>query len=140
MLKLTLIYQAVFLFDQKNKDRNLNILRTERAFKVKLKAFFIIFKGLSVSQKLFQTWEWTLKNHTLRVQFSEQFSIEYQWALASVITINIATFVWTEFNMPEENSFSFLKTVFNPFHATGLFLNPLKTEKFSGGIKRDKWN
>ena len=42
--------------------------------------------------------------------------------------------------MPKKNIFGFLKTVFNPFHATGLFLNPLKTEKFSGGIKRDKWN
>ena len=33
----------------KGQDKNLNILRTKRAFKVKLKAFFIIFQGLSVS-------------------------------------------------------------------------------------------
>ena len=30
------------------QDKNLNIVRTKRAFKVKEKAFFIIFKGLSV--------------------------------------------------------------------------------------------
>ena len=33
-----------------NQDKNLNILRTERDFKVKQKAFFIIFKGLSVAK------------------------------------------------------------------------------------------
>ena len=31
-------------------DKNLNILKRKRAFKVKLKAFFIIFKGLSVAK------------------------------------------------------------------------------------------
>ena len=30
--------------------QNLNILRTKRAFKVKQKVFFIIFKGLSVAE------------------------------------------------------------------------------------------
>ena len=35
----------------KSQDKNLNILRTKkRDFKVKLKAFFIIFKGLSVAK------------------------------------------------------------------------------------------
>ena len=35
----------------KSQDKNLNILRTKRAFLIeKLKAFFIIFKGLSVSK------------------------------------------------------------------------------------------
>ena len=38
--------QAVFIHDQKVKK--LNILRRRRAFKVKLKTFFIILKGLSV--------------------------------------------------------------------------------------------
>ena len=33
----------------KNQDKNLNILKTRRAFKVKQKAFSIIFKGLSVA-------------------------------------------------------------------------------------------
>ena len=32
----------------KDQDKNFNILRTKRAFKVKSKAFFTIFKGLSV--------------------------------------------------------------------------------------------
>ena len=35
----------------KSQDKNLNILRTKRAFLIeKLKSFFIIFKGLSVSK------------------------------------------------------------------------------------------
>ena len=34
----------------KTQDKNLNILRTKRAFKVKQKAFFIIFKELSVAK------------------------------------------------------------------------------------------
>ena len=36
--------------DQKSQDKKLNILRTKSAFKVKQKAFFIIFKGLSVAK------------------------------------------------------------------------------------------
>ena len=31
-------------------DKNLDILRTKRAFKMKLKEFFIIFKGLSMKR------------------------------------------------------------------------------------------
>ena len=42
--------QAVLLHDQKNQDKKLNILRMKRAFEVKWKAFFIIFKGLSVAK------------------------------------------------------------------------------------------
>ena len=34
----------------KTQDKNLNILRTKRAFKVTLKAFFIIFIGISVDK------------------------------------------------------------------------------------------
>ena len=33
----------------KYQDKNLNILRTERTFKVKQKAFFITFKRVSVT-------------------------------------------------------------------------------------------
>ena len=39
-----------FLRCQKCKDKNLNIVRTKRAFKMKQKAFFITFKGLSLKQ------------------------------------------------------------------------------------------
>ena len=35
----------------KSQDKNLNILRTKRNFKVKRKAFFIIFKEISVFKK-----------------------------------------------------------------------------------------
>ena len=35
---------------QYSQDKNLTIWRTKRAFKVKYKAFFIIFKGLSIAK------------------------------------------------------------------------------------------
>ena len=38
----------------KSQDINLNILRTKRDFKMKKKAFFIIFKGLSVAKNCFR--------------------------------------------------------------------------------------
>ena len=34
----------------KCQDKNLNILRMKRVFKMKYKSFFIIFKGLSLKQ------------------------------------------------------------------------------------------
>ena len=34
----------------KRQDKNLNILKIKRAFKMKLKAFFFIFEGLSLHQ------------------------------------------------------------------------------------------
>ena len=45
----------IFLIDPfflmtKSQDKNLNILRGKRAFKVKEKVFFVIFKELSVSK------------------------------------------------------------------------------------------
>ena len=42
--------QCVFLTFPESHDKNLNILRTKGAFKMKLKAFFIIFKGLSMKE------------------------------------------------------------------------------------------
>ena len=42
--------QAFFSTWPKSQDKNLNILRTKRAFKVKQKAFFIIFKELSAAK------------------------------------------------------------------------------------------
>ena len=50
-MKLNLaFYEAVPLHDQKARDKYLNIFRTERAFKMKQKALFIIFKGLTLKQ------------------------------------------------------------------------------------------
>ena len=43
--------QPVFLHDQRVKTKKLNILRTKRAFKMKQKSFFIIFKGLSSKER-----------------------------------------------------------------------------------------
>ena len=50
--KLTLSFsnQAVIPTWPKSLDKNLNISRMERAFKTKQKAFFIIFKGLSIKE------------------------------------------------------------------------------------------
>ena len=50
-LKLTLSFSSSrFFYITKNQDKNLNILKTKRAFKMKLKAIFITFKGLPVTQ------------------------------------------------------------------------------------------
>ena len=38
----------------KSQDKNVNILRTKRAFKVKWKAFFIIFEGFSFAKTCFK--------------------------------------------------------------------------------------
>ena len=42
--------QAVFSTCPKSHDKNINILRTKRAFTMEQKAFFIIFEGLSLKQ------------------------------------------------------------------------------------------
>ena len=48
VLDFDLSNQTIFSTRPKSEDKNLNILTNKRAFKVKRKAFFIIFKGLSV--------------------------------------------------------------------------------------------
>ena len=42
--EINLFYQAIFPRDQKSQDKNSNIFRTKKAFRMKQKAFFIIFK------------------------------------------------------------------------------------------------
>ena len=49
-ISVTWAIQAVFSTWPKGQDKNLNISRTKRAFKMKQKVFFIIFKGLSLKQ------------------------------------------------------------------------------------------
>ena len=50
-LKLTLsFWSSRFAQWPKSQDKNVNILRTKRAFEVKGKAFFIIFKGVSAAK------------------------------------------------------------------------------------------
>ena len=52
--------QAVFPAWPKSDGKNLNILRTKRAFKMKQELFSIIFKGLSMKQIMqifFERWE-----------------------------------------------------------------------------------
>ena len=51
ILRFTLpFWSSRFLYVTKKSRQILNILRTKRAFKVKWKIFFIIFKGLSLKQ------------------------------------------------------------------------------------------
>ena len=49
IFEINLSNQGVFFYDQKSQDKNLNILRSERAIKIKQKPFFMIFKGLSTN-------------------------------------------------------------------------------------------
>ena len=57
---LKVVFQAVFSAWSKNQDKNLDILKTKKAFKIKQKVlFFLIFKGLSLKPKknFFGRWE-----------------------------------------------------------------------------------
>ena len=49
-INLIFLIKSFFLPDQKVMIKTLNILRTKRAFKMKYKTFFIIFKGLSMKE------------------------------------------------------------------------------------------
>ena len=54
-LKITVSFlSSHFATWPKSQDKNLNILRTKITFEVKLKAFFIIFKGLWVAKNCFR--------------------------------------------------------------------------------------
>ena len=59
----------------KSHDKNLDILRTKAAFKMKSKTFFIIFKGLSMKQ-ITQTF---LKGES--PTFNLQFVDSFPWLL-----------------------------------------------------------
>ena len=50
-INLIFLIKPFFVHDQKVKKKKLNILRTERAFKIKQKAFFIIFKTFIKASK-----------------------------------------------------------------------------------------
>ena len=52
-INLSFLIKPSFSHYRKNQDKNLNILRTKRVLKMKLKGFFIIFKRLSLKQKKF---------------------------------------------------------------------------------------
>ena len=49
-INLIFLIKPFFLHDQKVMIKTLNILRPKRPFKMKKKAFFIIFKGLSTKK------------------------------------------------------------------------------------------
>ena len=73
----------------KSDDKNLNILRMEKAFKMKKNIFFIIFNGLSMKQitQIFLEGEsLTLKCSQWKLFFHSQFSI-LQWHIAPLVSI-----------------------------------------------------
>ena len=48
--EIKLCDQAIFLHDQKNQNKSLNIFRTKKRFRWNKKALFIIFEGSSVTR------------------------------------------------------------------------------------------
>ena len=62
-----LSYQAIFLHDQKSRDKNLNILRTKRVFNTKYKILSIIFDDLPLKQikPTFGRWESEFKCYNM---------------------------------------------------------------------------
>ena len=61
------------LHDQKSQEKMLNISRTKRAFEVKQKAFFIIFKGLSVAKNRLRPESAPLKEKSEQVFYNVVF-------------------------------------------------------------------
>ena len=57
----------VFFHMAKYQDKNLNILRTKRTFKVKQKAFFITFKRVSVTKNYPRLESAPLSKHELYI-------------------------------------------------------------------------
>ena len=64
----------------KNQHKNLNILRTKRDFRIKQKAFFIIFKVLSLKQmkRFFGRWESEFKGCEMK-----RFALKYLYFYAT---------------------------------------------------------
>ena len=90
--------QAVFSTCPKSQDKKMNILRTKRAFKVKRKAFFIIFEGLSLKwiNFSFRSWESDFKDFRGGDQAGLQVfgSYQYFWEY------NLQYFAWNNEKLP----------------------------------------
>ena len=60
--KINLIYIIkLFFYMTKSRGKNWNLLRMKRAFKVKQKAFLVVFKGLSFVKNGLKPWGAHLK-------------------------------------------------------------------------------
>ena len=68
-MKLTLV---VLVHDQNSKGKNLNMLKTVRDFKMKWKAFFVIFKGFNNIDKN-QTNSFVMGEPDFKRELSEEF-------------------------------------------------------------------
>ena len=70
-LKITASFlSSHFATSRKSQDKNLNILRMKTAFEMKQKAFFIIFKWLSVTKNWFRPESVPLNNYKKCVSFN----------------------------------------------------------------------
>ena len=94
-----LFNQAVFSTCRKSQDRNLNILRTKRAFKMKQKTFFHQFGRaiIEANKKNFGTWESDFKmfivvdEKYLKIAENGRFyhhNISENWSHWSLITLS----------------------------------------------------
>ena len=50
VINFEIYFSFLILHNQKSQDKNVNILRTKRAVKMKERTLFLIFKGLSLKQ------------------------------------------------------------------------------------------
>ena len=70
----------------KGQDKNLNMFRTKRTFKMKLKTFLITFKGLSLKQ-IKNLFFLENKSPTLSIKFRLIFSLLNQIVLKRIIHV-----------------------------------------------------
>ena len=92
---INLSNQAAFSAWPKSQDKNLNILRTKIAFKIKYKTFFIIFEGLSLKQIIifFGRWESHFKILINKVHnLSQKLPITFI-LFASMCTTHVSTWL-----------------------------------------------
>ena len=86
-----LFYQTVFLLDQRSQDTYLNIFGTKRAFKLKQKWFFIMFKELSLKKNKLVFLE--DKNLTLKRPWNKDLVPDKKGILFSFSTKFIVTMI-----------------------------------------------
>ena len=97
----------------KNQDKNLNILRMKRAFMIKQKAFFVIFKGLLLKQIKQIFYKGESKGESLTLTCICKFLLQFPCLLILHNTIVNFTPVYTQkhyfsmyfYSIPKRNYF-----------------------------------
>ena len=94
-MKLDLSFQpSRFSTWSESQDENLNILRTKRAFEVKSKAFFVIFKGLSIAKNCLRP-ESAPSVWTVQKQLST--AILFRKSLQKILVVE--SFLWSNYRL-----------------------------------------